>query len=310
MDVKNCFILGAGLGSRMGVIGKILPKVLWPIYEKTLLELQIAFARKWGCQNFFINAHHLSDKIEEFVAQKNINIQILREEVLLGAGGAFLNLKQKIGSGIFLYLNCDTFYFFNQSFFNSLAAKIHDYPLVLAGLASPNTGYRQTLAREGLLQDITPAPSHPGYLTYAGMGLANLDLFDKFTHPIEPVGFFTSCADWRKRPIPIVAPEESFEYWDFGTRERYLKGILQLMIKKESNLFQFLVENDALNAKLLKADSYNGKEGILNFCEAPEEDTFHNACLFMKRPLGAFRGEGLYCEGHFDPLPLKWETDL
>ena len=308
MDVKNCFILGAGLGSRMGHIGKILPKVLWPVFEKTLLELQIAFARTWGCQNFFINTHHLSDKIETFVRQKNINIQILREEVLLGAGGAFLNLKQKIGSGIFLYLNCDTFYFFNQDFFNSLAAKIHDYPLVLAGLASHDTTYRQTLAEEGLLKDITPAPSDPGYLTYAGMGLANLDLFDKVIRPIEPVGFFTSCADWRKRDIPIVAPEESFEYWDFGTRERYIGEILQLMLKKEGDLFRFLVDNRALNVKFLKNGSYNGKEGILNFCQAPEEETFHQSCLLMKRPLGDFRGEGLYCEGHFDPLSLNRAT--
>ncbi len=309
MEVKNCFILGAGMGTRMGAMGRILPKVLWPIYEKTLLELQIHFAQKWGCQNFFVNTHHLSGKIEDFVTNKNINIQILREEVLLGAGGAFFNLKQKLGSGIFLYLNCDTFYFFGQTFFNSLLDKIGDHPIVLAGLnAPPGAKYRQTLVQDGLLQGITAPPSQTDYLTYAGMGLANLGLFEEVPHPVRPIEFFASCADWRKRPVPILAPPkasgEDFEYWDFGTREHYIKSIYQVMSKKEGAFFRFLVDNHALKTEFLRQNAYRGKGRVLNFGQASMQDGPPGACLLMRPPLGTYRGEGLYCEGHFDPFKL------
>ena len=48
MQIDYALILSAGLGTRMGEIGKILPKVLWPIYFKSLLELQIRYCQSLG----------------------------------------------------------------------------------------------------------------------------------------------------------------------------------------------------------------------------------------------------------------------
>ena len=45
MKVDNALILAAGKGTRMGNVGKILPKVIWPIFEKTILELEVAYAK-------------------------------------------------------------------------------------------------------------------------------------------------------------------------------------------------------------------------------------------------------------------------
>ena len=39
-------ILSAGFGTRMGPIGKALPKVLWPIFEEALLGIQIEYVNE------------------------------------------------------------------------------------------------------------------------------------------------------------------------------------------------------------------------------------------------------------------------
>ena len=80
MKINKCFILGAGEGTRMERIGKKLPKILWPIFEKTLLELQIDFAKKWGCQEFFMNVCHLHDQVEDFITEKNIKIRLFQRK--------------------------------------------------------------------------------------------------------------------------------------------------------------------------------------------------------------------------------------
>jgi len=41
MQIDYCLILAAGFGTRMGKIGKKLPKVHGPDFEKSLLELQV-----------------------------------------------------------------------------------------------------------------------------------------------------------------------------------------------------------------------------------------------------------------------------
>ena len=45
MKVDHVLILAAGKGTRMGKIGEIVPKVIWPVFNKSLLELQVAYAR-------------------------------------------------------------------------------------------------------------------------------------------------------------------------------------------------------------------------------------------------------------------------
>ena len=55
MKIDYALLLAAGYGTRMGIIGKELPKVLWPVYEKTLLELQVDYLKELGVKNIFLN---------------------------------------------------------------------------------------------------------------------------------------------------------------------------------------------------------------------------------------------------------------
>ncbi len=71
MALDHAFILCAGYGTRMGEIGKVLPKLLWPVFEKKMLELQVLYARQLGCRKIYINSHFLHEQIQAFVDEQN-----------------------------------------------------------------------------------------------------------------------------------------------------------------------------------------------------------------------------------------------
>ena len=47
MQVDYVLVLAAGKGTRMGEIGKKIPKVIWPIFNKSILELEVLHAKKY-----------------------------------------------------------------------------------------------------------------------------------------------------------------------------------------------------------------------------------------------------------------------
>ena len=90
MIVENALILAAGAGTRMGEIGKVLPKVLWPVFECSLLELEVLYAQSLGVKNIFINSHYYTKEILEHVKENPTfkNVTILLEKEPIDIGGA------------------------------------------------------------------------------------------------------------------------------------------------------------------------------------------------------------------------------
>ncbi|MBF0297535.1 MAG: NTP transferase domain-containing protein [Oligoflexia bacterium] len=125
MEIKRALLLAAGMGTRMGNIGKILPKVLWPVFERTLLELQIKYLKSIGIEEIYINTHHCHEQIKNFVKKHRKeeeeggddeslfkNTFFIHEPTLLDIGGAIHNvasLKQIDYQGFLLVVNSDQF---------------------------------------------------------------------------------------------------------------------------------------------------------------------------------------------------------
>ena len=112
MPIDHALILAAGFGTRMGEIGKILPKVVWPLFEQSILEVQLRYAKKIGCKNIFINLHHQSDQIYRLYSKHPLfkDVNWLFEEPILDIGGAIHNLARQntVGyKGNLLVLNSD-----------------------------------------------------------------------------------------------------------------------------------------------------------------------------------------------------------
>lgn len=86
-------ILAAGTGSRLGL--KDIPKPMYKIDGKPILEHNILLFKKHGIVNICINLHHYPDVIKNYFADGEkwgVKIQYSSEKELLGTSGAVKNI--------------------------------------------------------------------------------------------------------------------------------------------------------------------------------------------------------------------------
>ncbi|OIQ18281.1 MAG: hypothetical protein BM556_08450 [Bacteriovorax sp. MedPE-SWde] len=250
MNIKSCLITAAGLGTRMGEIGKKLPKPLWPIFDKNLLDLQVEYAKNLGVEKIYINTHHHKDKINDWARDKDVII--LEEELLLGSGGCIHNLKNTIKEdiGIILIINSDQFYFVEKEFINAayrmmLRDGVNSH---LIGIEVDKTEkYNETCLVNNYLNDIKKPSGESSYITYSGVGLINIDNIEYVSGESS---FFKSVCDYKKEKVRLTTPTNR-EYWDFGTKEKYLENIFKLLEDKENEMYKFLVSAKAIPKNII-----------------------------------------------------------
>lgn len=253
MQIDYALILGAGMGTRMGEIGKKLPKALWPVFYKSLLELQVDYCHDLGIKKIFINTHFLADEIESYIKadEKFKDITILHEDPLLDSGGAIHNMASRGDvnyTGNLLLVNADQFLFFDKKYFTEALSGLTNSRASLFGITVDKASkYNETVIEDDLLKEIIKPQGLHDYVTYSGLGILKLD-------GLNPVGgitrFFETVANYKKERIQFVVPAK-FEYWDFGTAEIYfnsIKNIYQnLKDKKSGWLMDFLITHDAFD---------------------------------------------------------------
>ena len=134
----NALILAAGLGTRLLPHTQIIPKPLFTINLRPLLDLTIEKLIHYGCKKIFINTHHCHEQIKAFVRQHRYAsiIQTIYEPQILDTGGAIANLRPFMGQKPFFVINADIVsdidlkrvYEFHLAS-NAIATLVlHDYP--------------------------------------------------------------------------------------------------------------------------------------------------------------------------------------
>ena len=105
----NGMILAAGLGTRLGAVGRAEPKALLDIGGKPLLERHLEFLQRQGVERVVINAHHLARQVEAFVEayEGGLEVVCLVEEHLLGTAGGVRNALPHLEPGPFFVLYGD-----------------------------------------------------------------------------------------------------------------------------------------------------------------------------------------------------------
>ena len=86
----RAMVFAAGLGTRLRPLTNDRPKALVELNGQTLLEITLARLRAFGIREVVINAHHLADKLVDYLqAHQNfgMEIKISREDILLDTGG-------------------------------------------------------------------------------------------------------------------------------------------------------------------------------------------------------------------------------
>jgi NDP-sugar pyrophosphorylase family protein len=105
----NAMILAAGKGTRLGSLGRAVPKVLVPVGGRPLLDRHLKYLAREGFTRVVVNAHHLAPQIEAFVASYRgpLRVRCIVEQSLLGTAGSIRNALPQLGRDSFLVLYGD-----------------------------------------------------------------------------------------------------------------------------------------------------------------------------------------------------------
>jgi mannose-1-phosphate guanylyltransferase len=102
-------ILAAGHGTRLGALGRSVPKVLVRVGGRPLLERHLDYLEREGFSRVVLNLHHLADQVTSFVEDYRgpLEISCVAEESLLGTAGGVRNALSLLEPGPFLVLYGD-----------------------------------------------------------------------------------------------------------------------------------------------------------------------------------------------------------
>jgi len=272
MQIDYCLILAAGFGTRMGKIGQKLPKVLWPVFEKTLLELQVAYARSLGISKIYINLHYMGEEIENYCKGKGAfeGVTFLWEKPeILDIGGAVHHLARQAEvnyQGKLLVLNADQFFYVKkEDLFKILSPYEKFSGVLLTYWVNSSLGYNaleidnERLVK-GIIKNKDLKPNQT-IETYTGISYVDLSQLEKVGGVSK---FFDSVCPFEKKKIPALLLD-NVDYWDFGTVKRYWETtfcILETYRSQSTHPFlRFLVQEKAIKSwKInLKELSYYAK---------------------------------------------------
>ncbi len=278
MQIDHCLILAAGFGTRMGQIGQKLPKVLWPIFEKSLLELQVAYAKSLGAKKIYINLHYMGEEIENFCKGKSAfeDVTFLWEKPeILDIGGAIHNLAalpEVKYKGKLLVLNADQFFYIRKEEMEKFLKPFSKSASVLFSYwVESDLGYNALKINEKreVVSIIKNKDISPGSRVETYTGISYVDLSQ--LKPVKGVSlFFDSVCPIKDQAVPAILLEK-VDYWDFGTLKRYWETSFRILQTYSANsnhpFLRFLVTERALKTwkiDLLKFSYHATAARIIN----------------------------------------------
>lgn len=102
----QAMILAAGFGTRLRPLSERRPKPLFPIFDTPLLLLLIEQLQQAGCRKILVNCHYLAEQIVEALSPFP-EVTVLREEMILGTGGALRQALPLLDDVPLLVINSD-----------------------------------------------------------------------------------------------------------------------------------------------------------------------------------------------------------
>lgn len=226
----QAFILSAGKGTRLLPYTNILPKPLFPILGKPIIEIILDQIKNLGITSIGVNVFHLKDKLINFIKdyQKknpNLEIRIFEEKELLGTGGAIINAKNFFKEET-LIINSDVLTNFDfKKFFSFL--KFSKSPVVMVLYKGDKNNVEvDEISNTVISFRITKN----NLFTFAGIQIINPEIIKYFPFKKDIIEIYQ---DLIKSGIKILAYIENSSYFkDIGTIEGYFKAHEDILIKK------------------------------------------------------------------------------
>ena len=185
MKIKTALILCAGYGKRLNPITLKTPKPLLKINEITLLENCINLIHSLGINKILINTFYLSKTIEQFLKDKefNLEINIINDgSDILDTGGGILNLINSSNETDFITFNPDTVW--NENYKKYIEDMEKFYFLNKAKnillLANENLSFDKNLKGDFNLKKNIIKKDELNRLIYTGGQILKKSLFDSY----------------------------------------------------------------------------------------------------------------------------------
>jgi NDP-sugar pyrophosphorylase family protein len=134
----KALILAAGYGTRLLPHTEKIPKPLFSITGRPIIDIIIRKLIDEGCTGIIVNTHHRHADITDFINRRKYPITVLTrfEKNLLGTGGAIKNVCDFLGNQPFLVINSDILtdidihdvYKFHIDHQHPVTLVMHDYP--------------------------------------------------------------------------------------------------------------------------------------------------------------------------------------
>ena len=102
-------IMAGGKGTRLKPFSNILPKALFPIGEKTILEMILDNFKTAGCSRFLLSVNHKNQFIRTYLDQlesSTYEVEYFQEDRPLGTAGSLHLVRDRVSETFFLS-NCD-----------------------------------------------------------------------------------------------------------------------------------------------------------------------------------------------------------
>lgn len=227
--IRNAFVLGAGLGTRLLSLTARRPKPLIPICQKPLITFAFDHLLRSGVEKIVVNTHHRHEAYAQTFPDRryrNVALHFEHEPMLLETGGGIKNVEQFLRGSAFIVYNGDI---------------LTDLPLERAIQFHFEQKNEVTL----ILRTRGGAPLHIALdekngrvvdiANRLGSGIAAKYMFTGI-YIVNPTFLFRIPSRTKISVIPIfmrmiqsgnalggIAIDEG-EWWDLGTRESYLEA--------------------------------------------------------------------------------------
>jgi NDP-sugar pyrophosphorylase family protein len=174
--MRQAFVLGAGLGTRLRPLTDDLPKPLVPIFQKPLITFAFDHLIAAGFEEFVVNTHRQPERFAEHFpgdCYLGRRILFLNEPELLGTGGGIRNAEPSLASAPFVVYSGDILTDF------ALAPLLEEH--LRAGndvtLALRKTTFPPTIALEGnRITDIGGKLGRAGEWDFANVSVWNREI--------------------------------------------------------------------------------------------------------------------------------------
>jgi len=267
----EAMILAAGQGTRLLPLTHHRPKPLFPVLNRLLLEITLAYLSRFSLERVILNTHHLASQIEDFVQiQKGsspFEMKTSFEPEILGTGGGIGHTRDFWKSDLFLVINGDLFtdidlqkaITFHRNHKGLVTLILHDYP-----------EFNQiSVDAQGLIRNFKQNKG----LAFTGIHILNRAIFD----------FLPSSGNYEIIPVyqkmiqeglPIRAYVSRGHYWrDIGTPKSYLKLHEELLTGERKVLIH-------PEARIEKGAAFSGWACIGKGCLLKRGCHIHNSVLW------------------------------